>query len=435
MKRAALYVRVSTQEQKKHGMSVDSQIAALEQYCADNGLTIAGLYNDAGISARKTYKKRPALLSLMQDCSDGKIDIVLFTKLDRWFRSVADYYDVQRVLDNAKVPWKAIWEDYDTETSSGTFKVNIMLSVAQAEADRTSDRIKAVNQYRRDNGEYINGIAPTGYKVSKSKLYIDKNAKEAVKAGFDAFLLTFNCISMQKEMRKYGVCVTRQTCKNMLQNPTYYGDAYGHKCDPYITKEQWDKIQDVLQNRRTRPPKNHNRVYIFAGIIKCECCGLSYSGTTKPAKGKNGTKYVNFYRCTRGNNGTCENRSSISEKRIERTLLESLDSELKNYTYKVELEAQKNDAEERRKELKQKIRRIGDRYEFGEIDREEYVEKVSALKEQLESICDCDTKVPEPLPDNWKDIYNDLDELHRKQFWNTILKKVTIGESGIRIFF
>lgn len=51
MKRCALYVRVSTQEQKNSGLSVDSQIAALEKYCEEQGYTVAGVYNDAGISA------------------------------------------------------------------------------------------------------------------------------------------------------------------------------------------------------------------------------------------------------------------------------------------------------------------------------------------------------------------------------------------------
>ena len=95
MKRAALYVRVSTQEQKNSGLSVDSQIDALEKYCEEQGYTVAGIYNDAGISARKKYTKRPALLQLLDDCRQCKIDIILFTRLDRWFRAVAGYYEVQ----------------------------------------------------------------------------------------------------------------------------------------------------------------------------------------------------------------------------------------------------------------------------------------------------------------------------------------------------
>ena len=157
MKRAALYVRVSTQEQKNSGLSVDSQIDALEKYCEEQGYTVAGIYNDAGISARKKYTKRPALLQLLEDCKKHEIDIILFTRLDRWFRAVAGYYEVQNVLDACKVPWRAIWEDYETETSQGIFKVNIMLSVAQAEADRDSEKIRSVMEFKRNNKEYIGG--------------------------------------------------------------------------------------------------------------------------------------------------------------------------------------------------------------------------------------------------------------------------------------
>ena len=183
MKRAALYVRVSTQEQKNSGLSVDSQIDALEKYCEEQGYTVAGIYNDAGISARKKYTKRPALLQLLEDCKKHEIDIILFTRLDRWFRAVAGYYEVQNVLDACKVPWRAIWEDYETETSQGIFKVNIMLSVAQAEADRDSEKIRSVMEFKRNNKEYIGGKVPVGYRIEGKKIVKDEKTYRIVVDG------------------------------------------------------------------------------------------------------------------------------------------------------------------------------------------------------------------------------------------------------------
>ncbi len=159
MKRVAIYVRVSTEEQRKNGLSVDNQIEALTEFCRDNQFSVVDVYNDAGISARKSYKNRPELLRLINDCQSNRVDLVIFTKLDRFFRSVADYYACIEQMNN--VPWRAIWEDYETETSSGVFKVNIMLSVAQAESDRTSERVKSITDYRRAKGEYI-GRPPFG---------------------------------------------------------------------------------------------------------------------------------------------------------------------------------------------------------------------------------------------------------------------------------
>ena len=79
--RAALYIRVSTEEQARHGLSLGDQRESLLAYAADNGMEVVGVYEDAGISARKPYKRRPALLRLLADCKDGKIDTILFVKL------------------------------------------------------------------------------------------------------------------------------------------------------------------------------------------------------------------------------------------------------------------------------------------------------------------------------------------------------------------
>ena len=139
-----LYVRVSSEEQVKHGYSLDAQEQALKEFCEHNKHIILGIYRDEGISGRKPYTKRPAMVQLLNDLERVKPDIILFTKLDRWFRNIKEYYKVQDILDKNKVYWKAINEEYDTSTASGRLYVNIKLSIAQDEADRTSERIKDV---------------------------------------------------------------------------------------------------------------------------------------------------------------------------------------------------------------------------------------------------------------------------------------------------
>ena len=97
-KRVFVYVRVSTEEQAIHGLSIDAQTAALEAWVKANGHKLVGIYTDAGISARKPASKRPALQRLLSDARSGKGDLVIFTKLDRWFRNIAEYYKVQEVF-------------------------------------------------------------------------------------------------------------------------------------------------------------------------------------------------------------------------------------------------------------------------------------------------------------------------------------------------
>ena len=119
VRRAALYIRVSTEEQAKKGYSLPAQKEDLESYAKKNGYAIVGYYIDEGKSARKKYTNRKEFMRMIEDVKADKIDVILFIKLDRWFRSVADYYKIQEILDAHGVAWKTTQEHYDTETTNG----------------------------------------------------------------------------------------------------------------------------------------------------------------------------------------------------------------------------------------------------------------------------------------------------------------------------
>ena len=110
VRRAALYIRVSTEEQAKKGYSIPAQREDLEEYARANGYAIAGVFIDEGKSARKKYTARPAFMQMLEGVKRGEIDVILFIKLDRWFRNIADYYEVQKILDAHNVAWKTTQE-------------------------------------------------------------------------------------------------------------------------------------------------------------------------------------------------------------------------------------------------------------------------------------------------------------------------------------
>lgn len=416
---------------------MDSQIDALKKYVSDQGYIMVGIYNDAGISARKKYSKRPALLQLMEDCKSKKVDLIIFTKLDRWFRSVADYYEVQSILDDCKVPWRAIWEDYETETSAGVFKVNIMLSIAQAEADRTSERLKAVNAYRRANGQYIAGKAPIGYKSVQSQIIIDQDKKEAVASAFNIYLQTTSVRDFQNELKINGIVIRYDSCRNILQNPTYKGDAYGVPCEPYITPDQWDYIQYVFSSRRTRAGNTPKRIYLFSGLIRCSECGYTFNSRICTSRYKDKKYPYKFYKCRSYLNGTCSNGVTLSEKYMEQKMLEILKPEMDKVVYDVKSRPKDTvNYEKERKILEGRVSRIGDRYELGEISRDEYIEKVTELKSKIADLKPVSQKKVEHLPDNWREMYDKLDEKHKQNFWKTSVKYITANkEKDIKPYF
>ena len=106
--RAGLFERVSTEEQSRFGYSIATQVEALEEHAAKNRMKIVDHYCDAGVSGGIAYKKRPEMMRLLQDVKDGKIDIILFTRLDRWFRNIKEYFKVQEILEEHNDEWKAI---------------------------------------------------------------------------------------------------------------------------------------------------------------------------------------------------------------------------------------------------------------------------------------------------------------------------------------
>lgn len=433
MKRAALYIRVSTEEQARHGLSLPEQRRDLEEYATTHGYTVAGVYEDAGISARKSYKKRPALLQLLEDCKAGGIDIILFIKLDRWFRNVGNYYAVQDLLDQCGVSWQATKEDYETRTAAGRLKVNIMLSVAQDEADRTSERIKFVFEGKRERREPLTGNAPTGYKIEGKALVKDPKTEAAVTAFFQKFLASGSISEAQALVQNaYGLRLEYQLASKMLSSPAYYGLYYGvaDMCPPYITKEAFEKIQ-AMRGRVVRKVKE-NRVYLFSGLLVCGECGFRLGGRT------NTRSSVPFYNCP-GHyiKKSCGNKVNLSERKIEIYIMETIDRKLSQY--KIDFENMKDRQEERSRQpeissIKNKLSRLKDLYLNSLISLEEYKVDQKEMTARLEYLTEQEKPVKKPdfgkidalLTQGWKEAYKELERTEQRDFWRILIKEISL---------
>ena len=191
--RCALYDRVSTDMQVKDGLSLDAQRDALTGYAISHGYEIVGCYTDEGITARKNMHSRRELSRLLKDVEAGRIDLILVTKLDRWFRNIKDYHNTQAILEAHNCNWKTIFEQYDTSTSNGRFAINIMLSVNENECDRDSERIREVFDYKRRNNEILSGAhASFGYKAENKKFVKDEKTKAMVEDFFSYYFTVYS---------------------------------------------------------------------------------------------------------------------------------------------------------------------------------------------------------------------------------------------------
>ena len=443
MKRVFLYVRVSTEEQAIHGLSIEAQTAALEEWAKSNGHQVVDIYTDAGISARKSAAKRPELQRLLADAQAGKGELIVFTKLDRWFRNIAEYYKVQEILERCKVDWRTIHEDYDTSTASGRLKINIMLSVAQDEADRTSERIKAVFDAKKERLEPCTGRVPTGYKVEGKKVIKDPETEEAVAYFFERFL---DCRSITKARRdveeKFRIYFPYSMINRMLHSEAYCGTFCGidGMCPPYITREQFEEIAE--NRHHTERKVLENRTYLFTGLVYCSECGRRYGSRLNSYTLRSGElRDWPFYSCRVRTVGRgCSNSVCISENQLERYLLENIDVELERYVYTLDRIASaappSRNFQEARAALRKKLSRLKDLYVDAIIDLELYRKDYEELNVQLAALATEEAAAATPPPsadrllsifsEGWQEAYSVLNKPDRQDFWRAAIDRICI---------
>lgn len=324
--RVAIYVRVSTEQQAEDGDSIRDQLNSCEAYIkAHENMILAGEYIDGGISGQKT--KREDFQKLLSDVRANLIDLIIFTRLDRWFRSLRHYLNTQEVLDKHNVSWTAIRQPFfDTSTAQGRTFVNTSMAFAELEAQNASERIKGVFKDKVSHSEAISGRTPIGYSIVDKHLVPDKDAPIVV-----AIFEHYQAHSSMGETLRYmqdafGIVRSRSSLKRMLQNKKYIGIFRDNEnyCEPIITKELFYDVQRLLKLNIKTCKNRHD--YIFSGLIRCVDCGyvMSAASNHNHYVRKSGEEVDHFYpvyRCHANRLHRCVNNKVFFESSIEKELL------------------------------------------------------------------------------------------------------------------
>ena len=162
MERVIGYIRVSTEDQVKEGVSLDMQVEKIKAYCLLNELELVDIRSDDGISA-KDITGRPGFQDVLASVMSGQADGLVVWKLDRAFRSTTDALSVAERLNKKGKSLHSITEKLDTTTAIGEFFFTLMASLAQMERRLVGERTRAAMALKRDRGERISGHAPYGY--------------------------------------------------------------------------------------------------------------------------------------------------------------------------------------------------------------------------------------------------------------------------------
>lgn len=440
-KRVALYIRVSTEEQARQGLSLDAQLTDLRSYADKHKYNIVGVYTDDGASARKKPFSRRAFKQLIEDIKQNKIDRVLFIKLDRWFRSVKDYYKAQEILDMYKVDWETTQEDYNTTTTNGRLMLNIKLSIAQNESDMTSDRINFVFAQKRARHEICSGKIPFGYSVQNKKLVPNENAKY-VQPLFEHFVKTQNLTEAARWMCSHGFYYTYASISHVLKNERYIGRSRGDDefCKPIVTEEIFYKAQKIIRSKKLIKRTPTGRAFLFTSLIRCPVCGHPYNGVGCVGK-RNGKTYY-YYRCPHGSSPfkACTNHKRLKEYVIEEALLNSFDEAYKNFRHSVNQKQKTALVTSDVDKMKRKLNRLKELFLNELIDLDEYKkireELTTAIAEAEKPKIQASAQFNYYLPDGIRPYYEKMTREQRRQFWHQTVDRIDIDEDDMpRITF
>lgn len=162
---AVLYIRVSTDEQARRGVSLDAQEERLRAYCTMKGLEIVSVIRDEGVSAFKHLDKRPGGAELLRLIAKGKAAHVVALKLDRVFRNAADALALTETWNRQSVALHLVdlgGSAMDTASATGRMMLTMLSGFAQFERDLISERTSSALRYKRSKLEAY-ASTPYGY--------------------------------------------------------------------------------------------------------------------------------------------------------------------------------------------------------------------------------------------------------------------------------
>ena len=157
------YLRVSTDKQAEHGVSLDAQRAKLEAYASLYDLDLVAVLVDAGASAKSL--DRPALSEALALLDRGEADALLVAKLDRLTRSVRDLADLVDLCNRQGWALLSVADQLDTASAAGRLVLNILTSVGQWEREAIGERTAAAMAVKAARGERV-GAVPFGFRLA-----------------------------------------------------------------------------------------------------------------------------------------------------------------------------------------------------------------------------------------------------------------------------
>lgn len=301
--KAIILARVSTEEQLKEGQSIPAQLTRAREYCQRKELEIKSEYQfdeSSSIDQRKKFEL------VIEEIKQSKEKLALIVEcVDRLQRSFKESVLLDELRKQDKVELHFIRENLVIHKDSNSSEIqrwDLAVFIAKSYVLQISDNVKRSIEQKLRNGEWP-GMAPYGYKNitkedGKKDIVPEEYESKIVQKMYEWYSTgAYSLLLVRKKLKKdYNLDLSKGYIDAILKNPFYYGqmrfkeNLYPHKYEPIITKELFDKVQQIKAGFNKKHFKYAGLPYAYRGLIRCADCGCMVT----PEKHKGHI----YYHCT-----------------------------------------------------------------------------------------------------------------------------------------
>ncbi len=407
--RCGVYVRVSTDDQRDNGYSIDSQLRMIKEYCEKNNYDIVDVYNDAGHSGKDLM--RPEMQRLLKDIKSHKIEVIVAIKVDRLTRNNYDGFWLLNYCEEHDVKIELILEPYDVSTANGEMIFGMNLVFGQRERKEIGARTKrAMEEMALE--KIHPAKAPYGYirNSETGHLEIEPIEAQVVKEIFELCKQGNSSRGISTVMKNSNAYLkigkwTSDRVYKILTNSIYIGIfEYGkycrkpqdilrveNYCEPIIDIETWNITRKVLERNKHSNYGEH--IHLFTGIVRCPTCGKILSSTNSFKY--SGTPKEKVYYHLTCKNPNCKSKGlHYSSDKIEQKLVRVL-NELTRYMYEMDSEIivcnstktkDIKNIEKAIEKLKMQEKKLVDLYLSSTLNLETINHKNDVIKKEIENL-------------------------------------------------
>lgn len=362
--RVAAYVRVSTDGDEQLE-SFQSQKQYYQDKISENrDWVMVGIYADEAITGTKV-DKREQFQRMIQDCMDGKIDVIMTKSVSRFSRNTVDILQYVRLLKGKGIAVIFEKENINTLTEQGEMMLTLMGTLAQNEVESTSKNVKLGIKMKMKRGELMgfNGCLGYDYHPEDKTITVNEAEAETVRLIFELYLQGYGTYTIAKRLEALGkvnkkgvVKWTDSGVRGIIKNEKYKGDLLLQKTittdpiskrrienfgeeeqyyvhdhhEPIVSREVWEQAKEIRLSRNhpsdTKADgkrEKYTKKYAFSSMCECGFCGTKLTRRILHS----GSKYETpvWYCRNAANKGkhNCPNSKSMRESILENAFLEA----------------------------------------------------------------------------------------------------------------